>query len=143
MCWGLSTPWPPKWARWFSFPRARVSAGLPAHGPLELPRPVDFAMPCPRHSLSLLHFPFPVRFERYRSGRSVQNASNGVSIPSEFSPFWRPGNLGSPGVKISGRWESKLWWVGSEEVPAGTSLAGGGKEAPGTSLSLRWGRGGG
>ena len=33
---------------------------------------------------SLLHFPFSLRFERYRSGRLAQNATNGVSFPSQL-----------------------------------------------------------
>jgi len=58
------------------------------------------------------------RFERYRSGRSVQNASNGVSIPSEFSPLRMLGDLPLLGLTSGlSNWGLNIW------VMRGTWLA--------------------
>lgn len=50
--------------------------------------------------------PPPPRFERYRSGRSVQKASNGVSVP--------PGE----GASVAGHPTSHLWVAAAQTLAA-------------------------
>lgn len=103
----------------------------PGWSPFPEPQPLlasqDLRPPRTPHRTSEHHsapsplFPYsafssPVRFERYRSGRSVQNGSNGVSSPAEFSHLRRPGELSQFGFP---NWGLNIWVTVQEAVVEG------------------------